>query len=375
VSSRPPPDSAGGGRRRTPGAGDVTSETHGIAGRVRALAIEGGGVRGIIPGRLLVALETLAERRISDMFDVIVGTSAGGMMALGLTCPDDDGMPRYAADHVAEIYQSRGQEIFPPATFSIPRTLQEARELLNTPSQRVAMFGFNPEVGNARYSPAGIEQAFLEYFGDVRLSDALTDTVVAAYDFQTKSPVLFSSREARDDPNRDAYMRDVARATSAAPTYLPPARLDWAGQEDMVLVDGGIFAKNPSMIAYVEAVTRARERGLEPDDITLVFVGTGRPERTEPVVYKEFIGRSWIRLAEDLFRAAEDGQSALQDQMVGRLAGAHYWPFQTTLGGGASYLMDDVSPVNVSALTALGDKLVGERLDDLKRLATALTTD
>jgi hypothetical protein len=72
-------------------------------------------------------------------------------------------------------------------------------------------------------------------------------------------------------------------------------------------------------------------------------VGTGRPERREPVVYKEFIGRSWIRLAEDLFRAAEDGQSALQDQMVGRLAGAHYWPFQTTLGGWASYLMDDCS--------------------------------
>lgn len=350
----------------------MTRATHDIAGRVRVLAIEGGGVRGIIPGRVLGALETLADRRISEMFDVIVGTSAGGMMALGLACPDEHGRPKYTAEDVTEIYRSRGDDIFPSSSFSIPRTVQEARGLLNTPNQRIAMFGFNPEVGNARYSPAGIEQAFLEYFDEVRLSDALTDTVVAAYDFQTKSPVLFSSREAREDPARDAYMRDVARATSAAPTYWPPASLDWGGHEDMVLVDGGIYAKNPSMIAYVEAVTRARERGLESDDIALVFAGTGRPARSEPIVYKEFIGRSWIRLAEDIFRAAEDGQSVLQDHMISRLVGPHYWPFQTTLGAGASYLMDDVSPENVSALTALGDRIVGERLADLKRLARAL---
>ena len=90
------------------------------------------------------------------------------------------------------------------------------------------------------------------------------------------------------------------------------------------------------------------------------------------MTYKEFVSRSWLKLAEDVFRAAEDGQAALHDQVLTTLIGDHYWRFQTVLAESASYAMDDVSDENVEGLKRLGDQLVGEGLDDLKELAKRL---
>lgn len=345
------------------------------AGRVRALAIEGGGVRGILPTRVLTALETLTDRPICRLFDVIVGTSTGGMLALGLASANESGAPTYSAHHVADIYKRRGEEIFPRSQVGIPRSLQDARELWTSAGARAAVFGFNPELGNARYSPEGIEKAFLEYFGDRRLAEALVDVVVTSYDVQTKEPVLFRSRDARRDPARNPMMRDVARATSAAPTYFPPLQLAFGDREDRVLVDGGIYANNPTLIAYAEGAARAEHRGLTAADVTVVFLGTGKPERKRPITFKEFTGRSWLRLAEDIFRAAEDGQSVLNDALLRQLVGDNYWSFQIPLREGVSYLMDDVSDENIEALTHLGDELVGQRLAELNRLAATLVDD
>ncbi|MCJ7753932.1 MAG: patatin-like phospholipase family protein [Thermoanaerobaculales bacterium] len=339
---------------------------------IRVLTIEGGGVRGIIPTRLLTALESLAGAPISDLFDVLVGTSTGGMLALGLVTPGEDGGHAYPARNVGDIYTSHGQRIFPKLASSLPRSLQEAREWWSSASSSAAIFGYNPDAGNARYSPEGIEEAFELYFGDRMLSEALVDVVVTSYDLQTKSPVLFKSRDAKLDPDNDLLMRDAARATSAAPTYFPPLEMAWEGIENRLLVDGGVYAKNPAMIGYIEGVTRARERGLRDSDVMVVSMGTGRPRRTEALTYKEFVSRSWLKLAEDVFRAAEDGQAALHDQVLTTLIGDHYWRFQTVLAEIASYAMDDVSDENVNALKHLGDQLVGERLDDLNALTKRL---
>lgn len=341
---------------------------------IRVLTIEGGGVRGIIPTRLLTALESLAGAPITELFDVLVGTSTGGMLALGLVTPGEDGMPAYPARNVGDIYTSHGQKIFPKPASSLPRSLAEAREWWASASSNAAIFGYNPDAGNARYSPEGIEEAFELYFGEHMLSEALVDVVVTSYDLQTKSPVLFRSRDAKLDPQDDLLMRDAARATSAAPTYFPPLEMPWEGVDDRLLVDGGVFAKNPALIGYIEGVARAREQGLGDADVIVVSLGTGSPKRTEALTYKEFVSRSWLKLAEDVFRAAEDGQAALHDQVLTTLIGDHYWRFQTVLAETASYAMDDVSDENVQALKHLGDQLVGERLDDLNALAKRLVS-
>jgi patatin-like phospholipase/acyl hydrolase len=336
--------------------------------RLRILTVDGGGVRGLIPMRVLAALEHLTGTAITELFDVMAGTSTGAMIVLGLTAPDESGLPRYTTRDIEAVYRERGDRIFPKVAVSIPRSIKELRAMLDQAGSRAAVFGSNPELGNARYSPAGLEAEFEDFFGELRISDALRPVVITAMDMQTRLPVTFSSTAAQRDPGKDLLMRDALRATTAAPTYFPPLRMDWDGVEDRILIDGGVFAKNPALIGYVAGLQEAPD--ISRQDIIVVSLGTGVPPR-QAIDYDEYIGRNWIRLAQDVFNAAEEGEDHLQDNLLQDLLGERFWRFQTSLQG-ASIDMDDISSANIDALTQIGDALVGRRLEDLKRLAELL---
>lgn len=338
--------------------------------RVRVLAIDGGGIRGIIPAKVLTALETIADRPTSELFDLIVGTSIGGIAAMDLALPRDDGRPAPASE-IGEFYETHGPVIFPHAPLSFPRTRDDLRELINRVGTQAAMFGSNPELGNARYSPVGIEAALQKRFGESRLSDAAIDVVVTAYDVRSSEPVLFRSAVARQDPHQNYLMRDVARATSAAPTVFPPLRLPTPDGSYRILIDGGVFANNPSMIGYAEAMRMAGWRGIRLKSLHVVSLGTGMAS-SRSVDYEEFVTRSWFRLAEDIFQAANRGQAGLYDSLLQSLLESRYTRFQIELPPAASFDMDDVSEENIKALRSAGDELVHTRLDDITRLAKEL---
>ncbi len=338
--------------------------------RVRVLAIDGGGIRGIIPAKVLAALETISGRRTFELFDLIVGTSIGGIAAMDLALPREDGKPDPAAE-IGAFYETSGPVIFPQAPLSFPRTRDDLRELIGRVGTQAAVFGSNSELGNARYSPAGIEAALRERFADARLSQALTGVVVTAYDVRASRPVLFRSEDARRNPDEDYLMRQVGRATSAAPTAFPPLRLPGPGTAYRILIDGGIYANNPSMIGYAEAMRMAGWRGIRVKSLQIVSLGTGMPA-PRTVDYEEFVTRSWFRLAEDIFLAANLGQAGLYDSLLTSLVDSHYTRFQVELPPEASFDMDDVSDRNIKALRAAGDELVQTRLDDINRLARDL---
>jgi uncharacterized protein len=79
---------------------------------LRVLAIDGGGIRGIIPGVMLVEIERITGRPIRESFDLMVGTSTEGILALGLAVPDDGGHPRYSAEELLRLYTEQGGAIF-----------------------------------------------------------------------------------------------------------------------------------------------------------------------------------------------------------------------------------------------------------------------
>ena len=70
--------------------------------QMRILAIDGGGIRGVIPALVLAHLESVAETPVCELFDLVAGTSTGGILAMGLTTPDGNGKPRYSADELVE---------------------------------------------------------------------------------------------------------------------------------------------------------------------------------------------------------------------------------------------------------------------------------
>jgi patatin-like phospholipase/acyl hydrolase len=188
----------------------------------KVLSIDGGGIRGIIPAMVLAEIESRTEKRTSEVFDLVAGTSTGGILALGLTKPGQDGKPEYTAERLIELYETEGGKIFDRPVWH----------------QMYSLGGLAHE----KYSSRGIEEVAQQYFKEVRLADALTELLVTAYEIECRGSWFFKRRHARDE-NREGdnfLMREVARATSAAPTYFEPLQLEWGRHGRRAFIDGGV---------------------------------------------------------------------------------------------------------------------------------------
>jgi uncharacterized protein len=206
-----------------------------IGASSKVLSIDGGGIRGIIPAMVLGEIEDRTGKPASELFDLIAGTSTGGILALGLAKPTvGSNKPQYKAEELAELYEKEGGRIFSRSVWHRTRALGSTLE--------------------EKYPSEGIEGVLDEYFGETRLQDALTNVLVAAYEIERRIPWFFRSERAKERIDYDFPMKQVARATSAAPTYFEPVKIGAEGSSDYyALIDGGVFANNPALCAYVEA--------------------------------------------------------------------------------------------------------------------------
>ena len=321
---------------------------------VRVLSIDGGGMRGLIPAMLLTELEERTGKPVCQLFDLVAGTSTGGILALGLTKPDGEDKPAYSAADLTRLYNEEGRRIFSRSPWDRFRALENLLE--------------------EKYPSKGIETVLTEYFGDTRLSQALTNVLVTSYEIERRIAFLFKSHRAKDEEQSDFPMRLVARATSAAPTYFEPAHVPVAGPEEYyALVDGGVYANNPGMCAYVEA------RNLFPDrdDFLVVSLGTGT--LTRPIPYDEAKGWGLARWAQPILDVVFDGVSDTVDFQMRDLLTCdnrvdRYYRFQTTLNIGNADL-DDASRTNVRVLKLLAEEVIRERAAELDALCAQLMAD
>lgn len=188
----------------------------------KILSIDGGGIKGVFPAAFLADVEDAIGEPIVDYFDLIVGTSTGGIIALGLGM----GIP---AKDILGFYQQHGPKIFKGGT----------------------RLGRLRPVVTAKYNPAPLKAALDEVFGDRRLGESTTRLVIPSLDLETGDVhVLKTAHHSRFERDYKLSVVDVALATAAAPTFFPTHRLA-AG---IPLVDGGMWANNPMGPAAVEAV-------------------------------------------------------------------------------------------------------------------------
>ena len=310
---------------------------------MKVLCIDGGGIRGLIPALVLAEIELRTGRRTADMVDLIAGTSTGGLLACGLTRPGSDGRPRFGAEELAGIYLEEGPRIF-------------RRDTLK---RVTSADGWLDE----RYDDDALNAALARYLEDARLSDALTDVLVTAYEIHDRFAFFFRSARARTDPAYDFPMVHVARATAAAPSYFEPARVtDVAGARTYPLVDGGLYAVNPSMCAYADVL---RDGEIE----LMLSLGTG--ERTRAYTYAE--ARNWGRLewAKPVLDIVFDGVADTIEFQAGRLMGDRYVRLQSPLVD-ASDDFDDASRANLAALRAQAETLIAGSNAVLDRVCAIL---
>lgn len=305
------------------------------------LTIDGGGIRGVIPALVLAEIEKLTERPIADLFDVVAGTSTGGILALGLSCPGPDGGPKFTASELAGMYREEGKTIFPHELCG------KIREL------------FGP-----KYPEGGRRKVLEGRFGQTRLSEALTEVIVPSYDIEGREPVFFRKATAQRDG--DFAMSDVALATSAAPTYYKPVRLTGPGSTEKALVDGGVFANNPSMCGFVdEASAKGQVEGT-----LVVSLGTG--ELTKALSYRRAKGWGLIGWGLHILDVVFDGVTETVDYQLDQILDPGcYHRFQVTLAE-SEQAMDNVSAANVAALEASARKMLQERAQDLQTVCERL---
>lgn len=315
----------------------------------RVLSIDGGGIRGIIPAIILDMLERQTGKRIHQLFDLVAGTSTGGIIACGLTKPKP-----LTARAMADIYIDFGADIFDCNPFRSVRS----------------------QISGSKYDEAALEQILGNFMGEAKLSQCLTDVLIPSYDIEDRRTHFFKSWRAVGEFNApgettddaDFLLRDVARATSAAPTYFEPARITNLAGREYHLIDGSIAANNPAMCAL------ASVKKLYPDTkrIVLLSLGTGQPTRPIPYATAKAWGTlGWARPA---FECVMDGMSDTVDYQVQESFGVDemtYVRIETRMGNDASSpsdAIDDASPANIAKLIARANGMAREATPDLMRI-------
>ncbi|KAL6644654.1 hypothetical protein ACP70R_016262 [Stipagrostis hirtigluma subsp. patula] len=206
---------------------------------VTVLSIDGGGVRGIIPGTILAFLEEKLqeldgpEARLADYFDVVAGTSTGGLVTAMLTAPDKDGRPLFAAKDINGFYLEHCPRIF-PASSGGP-------------------LGLIRSMAGPKYDGKYLHSVVRKLLGETRVGDALQNIVIPTFDIKLLQPTVFSRYDALSNVSKNALLADVCISTSAAPTYLPGHQFETKDKDGKPrafnLIDGGVAANNPTLLA------------------------------------------------------------------------------------------------------------------------------
>jgi len=328
----------------------------------RILSIDGGGVRGIIPAQVLVRLERKirqksgdAEAGIADCFDLLAGTSTGGLLVCLFLSPhpDNPSRPCFTARDAVRLYLKRSEEIF-----SIPLR------------HRITSL---EGVLDERYPATGLDRALDEYFGTLKLSRLLKPCLITAYDIRRRRAFFFTQHDARRRRSRDFLVRDVARATSAAPTFFECAQIGSSAGVRYPMIDGSVFANNPALCAYTEA-RRALQGHPGPSRMALLSLGTGRVRR--PYAYDEarhWGAVDWIRPLIDIMMSS--GSETVHYQLTHLFGAIHrserYLRVDTELLPGNAD-MDNAGKGNLAELRTIGERLARRYDTELDRFADLL---
>jgi len=319
---------------------------------IKILSIDGGGIRGYIPALILEKLSYLLEQKsgngdLYSVFDIIAGTSSGSLTAMGIASPDiKEGVegyidkPRYSMTEIVNIYETCRTDIFPEGTLEHLDVVKHAF--------------------HEKYSSSGFEKVLGDVFRQRTMKDCLTNVLITSFDIHSNKPVIISN----DD---DFYMKDVARGSSAAPTFFEPALIESISKEkSYCLIDGAMAANNPAMFAYI----KARIKFPKADRFIILSLGTGKTsefynyEQIKNWGFVEWILPSNGTPIYSIMSRAQEGCVSMQ---LSNIPGVEYYRLDPILEG-ESLEIDNISFENMKELKNAAMKTVEKNQNLLKKI-------
>jgi patatin-like phospholipase/acyl hydrolase len=230
--------------------------------KFKILSIDGGGVRGIIPAKILQSIEEQHGKPISDIFDMIIGTSTGALISLCLACPS----PSYKASDIVDIYKNESKNIFKK---SILRDIFTGNGLWAPKYERTYLDNMLKRTFSTNKN--GISHTFL--------SHSKCKVLIPTYCLIKGEPIVHSSEEAKRNTFEDFRMWEIAAAATSAPVYFKPfcmkyfKGLNLNHYEYSFEVDGGIWINNPESLAISEYLKLIKSKNYE--SVSVLSIGTG----------------------------------------------------------------------------------------------------
>ena len=346
--------------------------------KYKILSIDGGGIRGIIPALLLAEIERRTQKPIFTLFDLITGTSSGGILALGLTKPRlrsdaSDTLPvaEYSAEDLLQLFLEYGVEVFYEPLFQ--RLLGPLDDIFLQP----------------KYPSESKEEILRQYFGTALLENNLKEVFVTSYDIEKRIPIFFTNKLEKEQIESKNFgklcggysLLNAALATTATPTYFAPHRVVDPHNSGIIytLIDGGVFANNPAHLAILEAQIsskRKAEKVLNPEDIVVVSLGTGSLTSVYP--YKEVKnwglwqwGRPLLNMMFDSNSKVVAGELEQLFEPSDREAKSFYYRFQTLLDSELEEI-DNTQVQNTRHLQAIAHRLISNKSQQIDELCSLL---
>jgi len=226
------------------------------------LSIDGGGIRGIVPAAVLDYLEKKIQEiqedkriRLVNLVDFVAGTSTGSIVGAAMMIPSENNKkPKYKLEDIVQMYFNMGDDVFKKRFF---HSLKTVWGLLGP-----------------TYPASNIEPLLLQKFGHNKMRDLIKPCMIAGYDIEKRRANFYTNKDV-DKKYEDYYVKDVVRGSTSIPAYFPPALFNH-GTDVNTIVDGGVFANNPSLSAYIEvSKTLFKHKKMHPRDVFVISLGTG----------------------------------------------------------------------------------------------------
>ena len=301
----------------------------------RLLTLDGGGVRGIVQIAWVERLEQHLGIPIHAAVDLIAGTSAGAIIGCGIAAGR-------SAEEIHGMWLSS-------ATIAFSRPVGARGRL-----RRLAHLGGMA----AKYDDSGLVDLLRSVFGSMTMGELLKPTIALAYCPKTESVHVFSSLA---EDHKDVPVWEVCRASAAAPLFFSPHHMviDETGRKTPLL-DGGVTAQNPIVIALGEALKETKGKARTVNDVLVASFGTGEPSASSPLTPKTIFGHSSMLLGAIVRGASHTAEHSTTTLIPAR----NYYRFQVHLPPGLAAL-DEAD--NIDALTELALQHLEDGAD--KRLA------